>query len=379
MPIDRSQRLRIPSHYYVYCDPPDKAGEEVLHFISPNRRIKLKGHSFREFVQHVMPMLDGRHSFPEIHTEVSDLFAEDDLAAALDLLADNGLLEVPSFWKLDEARQARLRPQLNLFHDLSRQPWELQERLERTTVAVVGLTGAGVACARSLAAAGLGTLRCVDDGVVAPPDLYFSPEFQPPECGAPRCGALERHLASEGTTVTVQSVTASLTDDRMVEQAVTGSDFIVNCLDEGNLSLVYKLNRACLRSHIPWTSASSLGFEVVVGPTVYPGETACYMCYRMRLVAGTDNPEASFDFESFLDRRKADDSGRSANLVFGPAIAGQLAGIEAVKAVCLPDALATRGRIQVVDLRDFTSVRHVVLRKPWCPACLANWDREDGA
>jgi bacteriocin biosynthesis cyclodehydratase domain-containing protein len=378
MPIDRSQRLRIPSHYYVYCDPPDKAGDEALHFISPNRRIKLKGHSFREFVQHVVPMLDGHRTFPEIHAEVSDLFAEEDLATALELLGDNGLLEAPSSWKLDEPLQERLRPQLNMFHDLSRQPWELQESLRRATVAVFGLTGAGVACARSLGAAGLGTLRCVDDGVVAPSDLYFSPEFQPQDCGALRCDALRRHLACEANAVTFQSVTESLADDRTVEQAVTGSDFIVNCMDEGNLSLVYKLNRACLRSKVPWTSASSSSFEVVVGPTVYPGETACYMCYRMRLVAATDNPEASFDFESFLDRRKTDDSGRRANLVFGSALAGQLAGIETFKALCIPDALTTRGRTQVMDLRDFSAVKHVVLRKPWCPACLADWDREAG-
>ena len=35
--------------------------DEVLHFVSPQRRVKLKGHSFREFVQNVVPLLDGTH------------------------------------------------------------------------------------------------------------------------------------------------------------------------------------------------------------------------------------------------------------------------------------------------------------------------------
>ena len=379
MPIDPSQRLRIPSHYYVYCDPPDKAGEEVLHFVSPNRRVKLKGHSFREFVQHVVPMLDGRRSVTEIHAEVSDLFAVEDLVACLDLLSENSLLEDGSAWKLDAATEERLRPQLNLFHDLSPRPWEIQQRLQNAKVTIFGLTGPGVAAARALAAAGLGTLRCVDEGVVAPADLYFCPEFQPSDCGALRCDALKRHLASETSTATVEAVTTPLTDDRMVEQAAAGSDFVINCIDDGNISLVYKLNRACLRSKTPWTSIASSGFEIVLGPTVYPGETACYLCYRMRMVVCADNPEASFDFESFLDRRKSDDSSRRANLVFGSAVAGHLGGMEVVKALCLPEMLATRGRIQVVDLRDLSSVAHVVLRKPWCPACLATWDQEAGA
>jgi adenylyltransferase/sulfurtransferase len=236
-----------------------------------------------------------------------------------------------------------------------------------------------VAAARSLGAAGVGALRCVDDAVVSPSDLYFSPEFQPSDVGALRCEVLQRHFASQAAGTAFDAVTSRLTNDQMVEQVVAGSDFVVNCIDEGNLSLIYKLNRACLRTKTPWTSVASSAFEVVLGPTIYPEETACYLCYRMRMVACTENPEASFDFESFLDRRKSDDGGRRANLVFGSSIAGQLAGMEVMKALCLPELLATRGRIQVMDLRDFSSVAHVVLRKPWCPACLAHWDQEAGA
>ena len=326
-----------------------------------------------------MPRLDGRHTFAEIHSEVSDLFAPEDLAASLELLSQNSLLEDMARWTLDESAQERLRPQLNLFHDLSEEPWEMQDKLRRATVTVFGLTGPGVAAARSLAAAGLGGLRCVDDGVVAPADLYFSPEFQPPDCGALRGEALQRHLALEADACAVQTITARLADDAAIEQAIAGSDFVVNCLDAGNISLVYKLNRACLRSKTPWISVVSTGFEVVLGPMVYPGETACYLCYRMRATACSNNPEAEFDFESFLDRRKADDSGRKPNLVFSSGLAGQLAGLEVLKALCVPEAVATRGRIQVLDLRDFTSIRHVVLRKPWCPACLAHWDQEASA
>ena len=157
MSIAQSQKLRIPSHYYVYCDPPDKDGDEVLHFISPHRRIKLKGRFFREFVQHVVPRLDGSRSFQQVASEVGELFLEKDLAACLALLSENGLLEDAANWKLEERLQQRLRPQLNLFQDLSAQPWELQEKLVRSRVTVFGLNGAGAAAALSLAAAGIGS------------------------------------------------------------------------------------------------------------------------------------------------------------------------------------------------------------------------------
>lgn len=364
MPFVKSQRLRIPSHYYVYCDPPDKSGDEVLHFVSPQRHIKLKGFSFREFVQHVVPMLDGRHALGEIHAEVADLFDFDDLVACFDLLAEQGVIEDTGQWSLDGTQQEKLRPQLNLFHDLSPEPWKMQQRLTDHCVTVIGLTSVGVAAARALSAAGVGRLRAVDPESVTPADVYFNPEFSMNDCGRLRVDALRPHITSE-----YEGIDRCLTSDEAVSEAIHGADFLVNCLDEGNLSLAYRLNRVALRTRARSINVSASGFEAIVGPTVYPGETACYMCYRMRLLACTDNPETAYDFESFLDRRKKDDSPHRANLVMNSAIAGQLAAIEVLKELVGISSPTTRGRIVVIDLRDLSSTMHTVLRKPWCPAC----------
>ena len=58
----RYQRPRLPSYFYVLSEPPDSRGEEVLRFVSERRRIKLKGHSFREF-QRVRHTAAGRPPF----------------------------------------------------------------------------------------------------------------------------------------------------------------------------------------------------------------------------------------------------------------------------------------------------------------------------
>ena len=85
-------RPKLPTHYYVWSEPPDHSGDEVLYFASAQRRIKIKGHSFREFEQYVIPLLDGRHTFQEIVDNVADVFDAEDLAAGLRLLADHHLL-----------------------------------------------------------------------------------------------------------------------------------------------------------------------------------------------------------------------------------------------------------------------------------------------
>jgi molybdopterin-synthase adenylyltransferase len=369
MPVAKSQRLRIPSHYYLYSDPPDKNGDEALHFISPQRRLKLKGHAFREFVQQVVPLLDGTRSFDSIHAEVSDLFDANDLSACFALLAEQGVLEDADEWNLDEAAQEILQPQLNLLHDLSETPSELQQRIAKSCVGVFGLTPVGVALGRALAASGLRTLRCIDPEPVGVADRYFNPEWGE-QAGLLRAEAFAR--ACPCPLSKVESVTDRITDDARMEEAIAGCDFVVNCMDQGNLSLIYRLNRVALRTGTRWLSASAAGLEVIVGPAVYPGETPCFTCYRMRLLACAEDPETGYDFESFLDRRKTDDSSRRANFASGPALAGQLAAVEVLKALTGIREPATKGKVQVFDLGDLSSTSHVVLRKPWCPACSTN-------
>jgi len=336
--------------------------------------VRLKGYAFREFVQHVVPLLDGSRTVDEIHTRVTDWFAPEDLDGCLNLLAEQQLLEDAGAWRLDDAAQARLRPQLNLLLDISAEPSHVQDRLAASRVTVFGLTGAGVTLARTLAAMGLGSLRCVDDAAVRPADLYFSAEFQPKDTGLRRVDALRNHLHAAGVGAAFEAVPETIASDAAADDAVRGSDFIVNCLDEGQVALMYRLNRACLRAGIPWTSVAASGLEFVVGPTVYPKETACYMCYRMRMVGCEENPEARYDFESFLDRRRSDDSDSRANFAPGPVAAAQIAAIEVLKHIGGLAQPVTRGRVQVFDLRTLTSTLHVVLRKPWCPACFADWD-----
>jgi len=363
------RKPRLPSHYYIWFEPPDDSGEEVLHFVSERRRIKLKGHSFREFQQHVIPLLDGRHTLEEIEHKVEGVFEPRDLEAGLRLLADQNLIEDSDEQTTPAGLIDRLAPQLNFFHEMGAKSHELQARLSNATVTIFGLGGAGASAAFSLAASGVGTLRCVDALNVVPADVYLSPVFCSSDVGRQRASAAARRIEASSPQVKVQTFTQSLESDADVLAAVEGSDFIINCLDPGQSSAAYKLNRVCLKLDIAWTSCLLNGAEVAVGPTVRPYETACYLCYKMRTVACAGNPEDEFAFERHLDRRKQDDSARRENVVFGAGIAANLISLEAVKHLSGFFPTSTVGKLLIFDLLELTSTKHVVLRKPWCPAC----------
>jgi adenylyltransferase/sulfurtransferase len=353
----------------VWSEPPDDAGDESLHFVSERRKIKLKGHSFREFERRVIPLLDGEHTVEDIGRKVEDIFALDDLSAGLDLLASQNLLEDGPVDQAGSAPALGLTPQLNFFHEIGLDVSKTQRQLRDARLTVFGLGGAGAGLIESMAATGVGTIRCVDNLPVSAGDVYLSSFFKESDVGSGRFGVIERSIGECSPTTKLEIVSDDLPSDDAVAGAIEGSNFVVSCLDIGQSSLIYKVNRACLKLGIRWSSCALSGSEVIVGPTVHPYSGPCYLCYKMRMVACAGNPEDAFAFEKVLDRRKHDDSSRRENLVFGAGIAANMLALEALREIIGLVPVPTQGKIVIFDLLDMSTSKHVVLRKPWCPAC----------
>jgi bacteriocin biosynthesis cyclodehydratase domain-containing protein len=369
----------LPSHLSVWVDPPDEAGDEVLHVVSEQRSLKLKGHSFREFRDEVLPLLDGAHTVEEIQAATVDTFRPEDLMVCLDLLTEQGVLvegdTAPAGRGGPGAAAAkRLAPQANLFHELAPGA-NVQERLAAATVAVVGLGGAGASVALTLAAAGVGSVVCVDPAPVAPADVYFSPYLGLANVGSGRASSTAALIAASAPQVKVDVVDRPMETEDDLRAAVVGADIVVCCLDAGQSNLIFKLNRVCLAENMRWLTCALAGAEVDIGPVMVPRRTACYLCYRMRVIACAGNPEEAFAYEQFLDGRKRDDSARRENLVFAAGIAAGFVGSEVVKLLTDLAPPTMFGRLTTVRLTDMAVERHSVLRKPWCPACFV---REDG-
>jgi bacteriocin biosynthesis cyclodehydratase domain-containing protein len=89
----------------------------------------------------------------------------------------------------------------------------------------------------------------------------------------------------------------------------------------------------------------------------------------MRAVACAGNPEDAFVFEKLLDQRKQDDSSRCENLAMGASLAASFLALEIVRDLVGLSPVATAGKVIIFNLLDLSSTKHVVLRKPWCPAC----------
>lgn len=359
---------RLPSHYLLRFEPPDTSGDEALVITSERRRMKLKGRCFREFISEVVPLLDGNRTVDEIAALVADTFAPEDLVSSLETLAAHGFLEDHDATVVPGGEL--LEPQLNFFHEAGIDPQLAQKRLRQSTVAVFGLGPLGTATALALACAGVGNLRLIDPGQVLGTDPFLNPQLQPGDAGEMRADVVRRRATILSPDLNALAFTSPLESDDDVLSVISGADFAVGCTDRSMSNVLYRLNRACYRTQLRWTHGELSAFEAVLGPTVTPSETACYLCYQMRSVACSENPEEEFAQLRYLDRRQRDDGGRRENLVFGSGIAGNMLAAEAFRILLgLPSSVP--GRIAVLDFMDLTLTKHVVLRKPWCPVCFA--------
>jgi adenylyltransferase/sulfurtransferase len=352
----------------VRFDPPGNGGEEALVFTSERRRVVVRGHSFREFLDHIVPLLDGTHTLEEIQHEVADVFEPQDVADSIALLTQHQIVEDAERMPLSAEVQRRMEPQLNYLRELHPAPAEVLERLGAATVSVVGMGALGAVAATALAAAGVGSVRCVDSLPVTITDPYLAQLFSLDDVGLPRVDVVRRRIRAVNPAATVELIADELPDETAMREAVAGSTFVLGCVDPGLSSLMYRLNRACLAERIPWCAGRVTAFDGLVGPTVIPYESACYLCYQMRAVACADDPEEAMIALKEQDRRKSDDSPHRENLAFGAGMVGHLLGLEAFKAVT-GGRPASAGRLLTVDMMQGTMIKHVVLRKPWCPDC----------
>jgi bacteriocin biosynthesis cyclodehydratase domain-containing protein len=355
-------------HFTLRTDPPDPSGEEVLVFSSEGQRVVIKGHNFREFVNRVVPLLDGTLTLEEIHSKVSDQFAFADLEAALRTLETRKIVEDANRFVFDQAAIREALPQISYLREAHMDPAGALGSLNRAKIAVVGLGGVGVSAALSLVASRVGALRCIDSEAVKPADPFLTQHYSREDVGRLRLDLLRERAAAVNPACRIETLGSQIDSDRELAEFIQDVDFAISGADLGMISLTYKLNRVCVARGIPWSSATATAFEGVVGPTVLPGRTPCFVCSTMRSIACRRDPEEALRNLKSVDRQRLDRSNVREGLAFGSSVVGGMLGLEAFRYLVSGGA-ALAGKLLVFDFEEMTTAQHHVLRVPSCPVC----------
>jgi len=180
---------------------------------------------------------------------------------------------------LGEAERERYARQLSM--DGFGEPQ--QERLAESVVLIAGAGGLGCSVSLYLAAAGVGRLRIMDDGLVELSNLNRQVLYSDADIGSPKVDVMARRIGELNPGVQVEPRRVRM-DDGSLPALVTGCNLVIDALD--NLPTRYAVNRASLALGVPIIHGAALGFFGQV-MTVVPGVTPCLMClYRGRVATG---------------------------------------------------------------------------------------------
>ncbi|MEA2137162.1 MAG: molybdopterin-synthase adenylyltransferase [Solirubrobacteraceae bacterium] len=213
------------------------------------------------------PDLDGASVLETVDALVAEGFVED---AATPVPAD---LEAGELERYERSRQ--------YFAWIERaprpSPWDVQCRLKRARVCVIGIGGAGGAVAASLVATGIGRVTCVDHDTVSVSNLNRTLLYSEQDVGQRKVGVAVRRLRQLNHHVDVRGLDRRIGCSADIDELMVDQDLVILCADEPRVLIGQWTNRAALRTHVPWQICLYDGPMVVSGIFV-PGSTACWEC-----------------------------------------------------------------------------------------------------
>jgi bacteriocin biosynthesis cyclodehydratase domain-containing protein len=128
------------------------------------------------------------------------------------------------------------------------------------------------------------------------------------------------------------------------------------------------VNEATQDAGVPFiTCAHPSLSELHIGPTIVPGETACYKCFEMRFKSHISNYESYVAFETFM---RANDA--PVDFGFFPPladVAGAIVATEAARAVLPGQTPYTLQALVTFDATTFAFETHPLLPLPRCQVC----------
>lgn len=224
-----------------------------------------------------------------------------------------------------------------------------QARLRVADVAVIGAGGIGSPAILYLAAAGVGTIRVIDDDAVALSNLQRQILFGTADVGAPKAEAAMAAVARLNPGVKLVPINARL-DAGNAALMLREADVVLDGSDSFTTRLA--VADAALALRIPLVSAAVGAFEGQLA--TYRGWEEGRPCYRCLVGEAQDVPE-----------RNCAETGVIGALT---GVMGSLAALEVIREI-VPFGEGMAGRLLVADLLSMRFRTMTVPKDAACPAC----------
>jgi ribosomal protein S12 methylthiotransferase accessory factor len=365
--------------YYALANGTDvvSVGPEKVTFRSDTGSLALEGESAVVFAERILPLLDGRRALEEVAATLPSLPVEQ-LRAHLDALVDAHVLV-----RSASPRAGSTPPPndafLALLESIGLPREKAADRLQALHVVALGLEGAGAHAVVALAGAGVGRITLVDPFPCSAGDLAALPHTSASAVGRPRQDIVRELLADRASKSRVESGPAHEIDKDSVLEMTRGASLVLATFDRAFAAANQWVNRASIETGVPALFGQMQGHRWIAGPLVIPDETACYLCWRMRSIACSEDFASAMAYEEYLDQQRHPQGGSRPVIPSLHAHLGSVLATEALKMFLALGTLTLAGRIQEYDALAGTLLSHHVLFRPECPACAKKKPLTDAA
>ena len=314
-------------------------------FRSDTVSCRLEGTSASLVAGELWPRLASWRALDDLAAALPD-YAAASIAGMLDELAGAGLVHARSG---PPPAPAATSPAGLALAALGVDPADAAERLAALRLGVFGLGRVGALLAEGLAQAGVGGLLLADPGI------------------EDRLAATVGRVAASAPATRLLPAPGQWSREAVAD-AVADLDLTICVIDRGHLAARHWVNQAALATGRPALFGELTLAGALVGPLVLPGESACYMCLRMRHLATLDEFANAFAYERELDARRQPDPDRPIFPGLAEACAGLLIA-EAVKLLFGPLRPGSINAVLELEILEPALRRHVLLQRPDCPHC----------
>lgn len=184
------------------------------------------------------------------------------------------IMPLQSETALSGLRADRLEPdiiQWSAAYELNAAP--IMERRNRSAVRVMGLGRTGSTIAQALAAAGIGTLLLDDNHRVRPADVGAG-SFRLCDVGMPRAAAVRRQIHHIDPTIQTHAIRQP-GQERTYDASFFTLDLVIHIAHDITDE---HLQAELMHKEQPHLSVILRDRDVLIGPLVVPGQTACLGC-----------------------------------------------------------------------------------------------------
>lgn len=314
-----------------------------------DNRLQLRGAEHAFTIQHplfinifqfLQPHLSGSHSQATLIKKTKGKFLPDTVLFVLKLLRANGVLQegiTQNSKPFTKKSLAQLEPKIQFLSHFTENPIQALSQIQNANILIFGSKFFSKIIKDSFSSAGFNNLKALDS-------------------------------RSGKTTIKLESLEKSLTPKK------EPWDLVIACQEGLATPFFTQLNTFSQKNGFRWISLAVSGTTGLLGPTIIPGQSACYTCIQTRITANSQDPNSHKRYQDFLKSElTTGDEGVMPPLL---SLLADQATLEAIRLITGLMPAQTINRLFEFKISTPIPKGHQVFRVPRCPDCHPSFSRQ---